>query len=161
MNPRNDGITIVPLTSSRISELGKLDSVCFSDPWSTESFASALENELYTYFIAVDTTLGNVCGYGGMISVLDSADITNIAVLPDYREKGIGSALLSELISAAEAKGAFSLHLEVRESNNAAKRLYEKFGFVIDGKRKNYYRRPTEDAILMTKSLAPNDRKEF
>ncbi|MBQ7124867.1 MAG: ribosomal protein S18-alanine N-acetyltransferase [Clostridia bacterium] len=161
MKPRNDGITIIPLTPSRISELTLLDSLCFSDPWSAESFASVLENSLYTYFIAVDSELGNVCGYGGLYSLLDSADIMNIAVLPDYRKRGIGSALLSELISAAKEKGVLSLHLEVRQSNDEAKRLYEKFGFVVDGIRKSYYRRPTEDAILMTKALSSNDRKEF
>ena len=160
MKPRNDGIIILPLDTAHIAEIVRLEARCFSNPWSSEAFASVCENAMYTYYMAIDSVSGSICGCGGMYTVLDSADITNIAVLPDYREKGIGSLLLEGLIEYAEKNGVTSLHLEVRESNSAARRLYEKFGFEIDGKRKKYYRRPTEDAILMTKRFYTGTEKE-
>ena len=97
---------------------------------------------------------GKVCGYGGIYTVCDSADVTTVAVLPDYRGRGIGLMIMSSLISDAEKRGAVAVHLEVRESNLPAIALYEKCGFTKDGRRKGYYRFPREDAVLMTKHIA-------
>ena len=82
---------------------------------------------------------------------VDEGDIGNVAVAPDSRRRGIGAALLKALFAESERRGAAVLQLEVRESNLAARRLYEKNGFEIVGKRKNYYEKPAEDAILMSK----------
>lgn len=161
MKSRNDGITILPLDFAHIAEIVRLEARCFSDPWGSEAFASVCENGMYTYYMAVDPVSGSICGYGGMYTVLDSADITNIAVLPDYRQRGIASQLLEALIKHAVQNGVAALHLEVRESNSAAHRLYMKFGFETDGRRKKYYRHPTEDAILMTKYLLAETKKEL
>ena len=88
---------------------------------------------------------------GGVILIADEGDIGNVAVAPDSRRRGIGAALLKALFAESERRGAAVLQLEVRESNLAARRLYEKNGFEIVGKRKNYYEKPAEDAILMSK----------
>ena len=143
-------ISLLPLASTQIRELSELEKICFSDPWSEESLSSVCENDRYAYFVAWDAQFEVICGYGGMYTVLDSAEITNIAVLPSYRRQGIATMLLKKLISSAGERGAEVLHLEVRESNAGARALYEKLGFVTDGKRKAYYRHPTEAAVLMS-----------
>ena len=96
---------------------------------------------------------GSLIGYAGMLTVLDTADITNVAVLPAFRCQGLARELMTALIAAAKAQGVTRLQLEVRESNTAARALYESLGFTVDGKRKRYYRRPDEDAVLMSLSL--------
>ena len=90
-------------------------------------------------------------GYVWARFVLDEGEIGNIAVAPEHRRCGVGAALLGALFAESERRGAAVLQLEVRESNLAARRLYEKNGFETVGKRKNYYEKPTEDAILMSK----------
>ena len=90
-------------------------------------------------------------GYVWVRFVLDEGDIGNVAVARNFRRRGIGAALLKALFAESERRGAVVLQLEVRESNLAARRLYEKNGFETVGKRKNYYEKPAEDAILMSK----------
>ena len=95
-----------------------------------------------------------VYGYVGLVMVPYEADITNITVSGECRRQGIATALLEELFCRCPEKGVTVVHLEVRESNAPARALYEKLGFVVDGRRKHYYTGPTEDAILMTKQLS-------
>ena len=94
---------------------------------------------------------GGLLGYVWARFVLDEGDIGNIAVAPGFRRRGAGAALLKALLEEAERRQAAAVQLEVRESNLAARRLYEKNGFETVGKRKNYYEKPAEDAILMSK----------
>ena len=94
---------------------------------------------------------GGLLGYVWARFVLDEGDIGNIAVAPGFRRRGAGAALLKALLEEAERRQAAVVQLEVRESNLAARRLYEKNGFESVGKRKNYYEKPAEDAILMSK----------
>ena len=94
---------------------------------------------------------GGFLGYVWARFVLDEGDIGNIAVAPGFRRRGAGAALLKALLEEAERRQAAVVQLEVRESNLAARRLYEKNGFETVGKRKNYYEKPAEDAILMSK----------
>ena len=89
-------------------------------------------------------------GYIGVQTVLDEGYINNVAVRPEYRRRGIAAALISLLAERAQAIGLAFMTLEVRESNVPAIALYEKLGFTTVGKRKNYYEKPREDAILMT-----------
>ena len=95
-----------------------------------------------------------VYGYVGLVMVPYESDITNITVSGECRRQGIATALLEELFRRCPEKGVTVIHLEVRESNAPARALYEKHGFIIDGRRKNYYTDPAEDAILMTKTLS-------
>jgi ribosomal-protein-alanine N-acetyltransferase len=144
-------MTLITPDISRASELAAIDAVCFTDPWSETSFREALGGEGYT-FVALEDS-GNLIGYAGMLTVLDTADITNVAVLPAFRRKGLAKELMTALMTTAKGQGVNRLQLEVRESNTAARALYESLGFTVDGKRKRYYRRPDEDAILMSKTV--------
>lgn len=94
---------------------------------------------------------GELLGYVWARFVLDEGDIGNVAVAPGFRRRGAGAALLEALLEEAARRQAAVVQLEVRESNLAARRLYEKNGFETVGKRKNYYEKPAEDAILMSK----------
>lgn len=138
---------IVPLDKSYLSKVVALEQKCFSDPWTKEMFEHELESALAVYFAALDGE--DVVGYAGMWKVLDEGHITNIAVSPCHRQKGIGTLLLKRLADEAKSLGILLLMLEVRKSNEAAKRLYSANGFVPVGVRKEYYSDNHEDAILM------------
>ena len=133
------------------SALAVIEKECFSCPWSEESFVECLNNDRF-YFVGLFED-NELIGYGGLVTVLDEGDIANIAVKADKRGKGCGRMLVSALESEAKKRGVVYLHLEVRESNSPARHLYESVGFEIDGIRKNYYQRPLENAVLMTKKL--------
>ena len=100
MESRADGITVVPLEHSRIGEIAAIEALCFSDPWSDASFFSAAENGMYSFYAAIDPVTGRVCGYGGMFTVCDSAEIATVAVLPEYRGRGIGLMIMNFLIKS-------------------------------------------------------------
>ena len=136
---------VVPMTMEDAKELAILDQLCFSVPWSEKSFLEEAKNPLATYFVAKEDE--KIVGYGGIWNVSGEGQITNIAVHPDNRKKGIASGILKELIS--NSKSCEKIFLEVRESNNAAICLYEKYGFEKCGVRKNFYHSPQENGIIM------------
>ena len=133
------------ITPDDCAELAALDKRCFAVPWSRQSFREETENRLATYIIAREDD--KIIGYCGFWRVGDEVQITNIAVLPEYRRCGTASAMIDEMI--AESADAEQIVLEVRESNLAAIGLYEKYGFECVGVRKNFYRSPTENGIVM------------
>ena len=133
------------MTTEDARVLAELDLLCFAVPWSEKSFLEEANNPLARYFVAKDEE--KIVGYGGIWLVSGEGQITNIAVHPEYRKKGIASAILEELIKSAE--GCEQIFLEVRESNTAAISLYEKHGFKNCGVRKNFYHSPTENGIIM------------
>lgn len=140
---------IIPMNESHVAQVAALEKQCFSDPWSENSVASELENPLSLWLIAEED--GAVCGYVGSQTVLDETDMMNIAVRPDCRRKGIAAALIAELVSRLKARGSRILRLEVRESNLPAIALYKAMGFTQLGLRKNYYRNPKENALILGK----------
>lgn len=140
---------ITNMNDGHVPQVAQLEKLCFSDPWSENSVASELENPLSIWLVAEEN--GAVAGYVGSQTVLDETDMMNIAVHPDYRRKGIAAALIEALIDGLKQKGSRSLTLEVRASNKNARSLYEKLGFCQAGIRKNYYRNPREDAIILRK----------
>ena len=140
---------MIPMNESHVAQVAALEKLCFSDPWSETSIASELENPLSLWLIAEEN--GAVCGYVGSQTVLDETDMMNIAVHPDCRRKGIAAALITELVSRLKARGSRVLRLEVRESNFSAIALYEALGFTQLGLRKNYYRNPKENALILGK----------
>ena len=146
-------IIIAPMRPCHVAQTAQLEAQCFSTPWSEKAFADAVESPNYEYIAAFDGTDGSLAGYAGMQVVLDEAEITNIAVSPSQRRRGIAYKLLEGLELLCRRKNVKYLHLEVRENNTAARKLYEKYGFGIDGIRKNFYQKPTENAVLMTKVL--------
>lgn len=139
---------LVKLTADHIPQMVELEKICFSLPWTADMIRSELNNPSCLYLAAVDGD--TLAGYIGVQTVLDEGYINNVAVRPEYRRKGIAAALISLLIDEARAIGLAFMTLEVRESNAPAIALYEKLGFTTVGRRKNYYEKPREDAILMT-----------
>ena len=139
----------VLMDDSHIAEIAALEKICFSDPWSEASISSELLNPLSLWLVALDDD--RVVGYVGSQSVLDGADMMNIAIDPAYRRRGVALELVERLEMALKEKGVICLALEVRASNAAAIALYEKLGFSVIGKRPNYYRHPKEDALIMRK----------
>lgn len=139
------------MTREDVPAIAELEKICFSDPWSESSIASELNNPLSEWLVAeVD---GAVAGYVGSQSVLDAADMMNLAVSPAFRRQGIGEALVSALIERLLQRNVIALLLEVRVSNSPAVALYQKMGFVQVGRRRNYYHNPKEDAFILRKEL--------
>ena len=143
-------VRIVPMNADHLDEIAELEQVCFSTPWSRNMLAEELDNACSAFLVALDDQ-GHVAGYAGLQVILDEGYITNIAVAESCRRKGLGRAMLGTLIDHCRENGASFLTLEVRQSNAPAIALYESMGFLPEGRRKNFYRQPTEDAILMTK----------
>lgn len=141
---------IRPMEDRDISTVEQIEKSIFSLPWSVKSFADAANTPENVYLVCECT--GEIAGYCGMWTVLGEGNITNIAVSPSYRRSGVAEALLKELERRARLKDVTIFFLEVRQSNEAAKRLYEKLGYSPIGVRKRFYEKPVEDAIVMSKS---------
>ncbi len=139
---------LIKLTEVHVPQMAEIEKICFSLPWSEDMIKSELNNPSCLYLAAVDGDV--LAGYIGVQTVLDEGYINNVAVRPEYRRRGIAAALISLLNEQAKAIGLAFMTLEVRESNAPAIALYEKLGFTTVGRRKNYYEKPREDAILMT-----------
>ena len=137
---------------NHLGQLAELEQLCFADPWGEADLAYELNDPLCLWLVTLDET-GRVVAYGGSRLVLDEADIMNIAVRPGLRRQGLGSALLFELLRRLTRLGARVVTLEVRESNDPARRMYEGFGFVQAGRRPGYYSHPKEDALLLRREL--------
>ena len=142
---------IVPMDKSHIEQIAALERECFSAPWTEGMLTDALYDPQACFIVAEDGQ-GGVLGYAGLHAVLDEGYIDNVAVEPAARRHGVASALLDVFCRFGAANLAF-LTLEVRASNAPAIALYEKHGFAQAGLRKNYYRDPKEDAVLMTKQF--------
>ncbi len=140
---------ITNMRQNHVSQVAELEKLCFSDPWSENSVASELENPLALWLVADDD--GKVVGYIGSQTVMDASDMMNVAVHPDHRKQGIATALIVGLVEELRRKGSRSLTLEVRASNENAIRLYRMLDFQEIGCRKNYYRNPREDALILRK----------
>ncbi len=141
--------TIVDMTSEHLVDICEISIFSFPIPWSYDSFKRELKNKLASYLVVIMDN--RVIAYGGIWVILEEAHITNIAVHPDYRCKGIGETLLNALLDKAYARGAKEITLEVRLSNLPAQWLYKKLGFSEEGIRKNYYEDNKEDALIMWK----------
>ena len=139
------------MTSGHLDDVYIIETECFSHPWSRQSLEEELNNETSLFLVAKE---GNeVIGYIGMSIVIDEGYIFNVAVRESYRNKGVATALINELVTYGKKNNFSFITLEVRESNLPAISLYSKFGFIKAGERKDYYSNPKENAILMTKYL--------
>lgn len=150
-------ISVRKMLLEDIEGVMEVDGDCFSIPWSRDSFLMELESTLSTYVVAVivndDGLSEKVIGYGGFFMVVDQVEITNIAVIGEYRGQGVGRSILEALIKLAVIGGGKVVNLDVRQSNEAAKALYYSYGFKLVGSRKGYYQKPDEDALLLTLDL--------
>jgi len=140
---------IRPMEKKDIVQVYEIEKSIFSIPWSVNSFIEASENENNIYLVCVEDD--EVTGYCGLWTVLGEGNITNIAVSGKHRGKGYGRALLKELENRGLEKKVVKFFLEVRQSNIIAKNLYISLGYKDIGIRKNFYERPTEDAVIMIK----------
>lgn len=143
-------IEIVPMTIDDVDGVLKVEEECFAIAWTRADFVREMtENKLAVYFVAKDGE--KIVGYAGMWHVVNEGQITNVAVINDYRQQNVGSALIEEMIKAAEERKMMGMTLEVKISNYPAQKLYSKYGFKPEGFRKNYYKDTNEDAIVMWK----------
>lgn len=130
----------------------RIEKGIFSQPWSEHAFVESLQNE-NTLFLVAEERLPSgqmqIAGYVGMYLAFDEGEITNVAVDEAFRNKGIGQALVEELIAQASQKNICRIILEVRVSNAPAISLYKKMNFKKIGTRKNFYDFPKEDADIM------------
>lgn len=145
-----DGVELRTPRASDLPAVAAIEEASFGDPWSANEFSSVLSVEHSIFLIA--ESRGEIVGYVIAIAVLDEAEILNVAVSPSRRGEGIGGDLLDEALKQVESRGAESVFLEVRVSNAAAKALYQSRGFAEMSKRKNYYRAPLEDALVMRRA---------
>ena len=132
-----------------LDQIELIERACFSVPWTRDQLAAQLDESRHVFLAAVQN--GVVLGYVGMMYVLDEGYIANVAVAPDARRQGVGRALIRTLLQRADDLALAFVTLEVRASNAPAIALYAGFGFEPVGRRKNYYDKPSEDALLMTK----------
>ncbi len=142
-------MTIETMNASHVAQIAQLEKVCFSAPWSERSIASELDNKLAFWLVAAEGD--TVAGYIGSQTVMDETDMMNVAVHPDFRRQGIAEALVNALVEQLKTMGSRCLTLEVRASNEPAIALYGKLGFGEIGRRRNYYRNPREDALILRK----------
>ena len=135
---------LTPARPEHIPAIAAMEEALFSDPWPSDMLARMMPN------ITVALEDGVPAGYIVFSSVLDEGSVDNIAVSPPFRRRGLADALLTDALDRGRAAGLSVVHLEVRDSNAPAVALYEKHGFKAVGRRRGYYTKPREDAILMT-----------
>lgn len=139
---------IIPMTIDTVPAVAALEQASFSTPWSEKSIREELNNEWAIWYVAMEEN--DLLGYIGVQYGLDGGDIMTIATAPEHRGNGIAKQLISVILEVFKEKALQYLTLEVRPSNASALCLYQKLGFREVGRRKKYYREPTEDALLLT-----------
>lgn len=132
-----------------IEQVSEIENATFSSPWSRQDFIDSLIREDTIYLVAYEED--KILGYCGLWNIVNEGNINNVAVAKEYRGSQIGFKMLTRLIELGNAQKIEAYTLEVRQSNNAAIKLYQKLGFVEEGLRKNFYENPKEDAIIMWK----------
>lgn len=145
-----------PMKQSDLPAILEIERRSFSDPWSEVSFIDELLTNDLAYYVVADVD-GQIAGYAGMWVVLEEAQMTNVAIHPDYRNRGLGKGIVVYLIELANELGASEMTLEVRKSNQIAQRVYRNLGFGVIGQRKGYYPDNGEDAILMGLQIKSKD----
>ncbi|MGN0460310.1 MAG: ribosomal protein S18-alanine N-acetyltransferase [Ruminococcus sp.] len=144
-------IKIVRMNENNIHSVKQIEDECFSNPWSFESLNAELSKVGACFYVAQNEN--DALGYIGCNMVLDEGYIANLAVKEIYRRQGVAEALLSKVIETAQENNLSFVTLEVRESNTPAISLYEKFRFTKQGVRKDFYRSPKENGLILTKFL--------
>ena len=123
----------------------------FTNPWTRDMYAWELQNKSVCHIYVVRMDDCRVAGFCAFWLVFDEVHINNVAMRPQFRQQGIGTALLQHVLAEARTLGARRATLEVRASNDGARRLYERLGFYVAGTRRNYYSHPVEDALILWK----------
>jgi ribosomal-protein-alanine N-acetyltransferase len=143
-------VTIEPLASEAdIEAIIAVEHASFTNPWTRDMYLAELENRGVSFFFVARDETRRIVGFCAFWRVLDELHINNLAVLPEARRTGVASALLRRVLAEGAKLGARRATLEVRRSNEIARRLYERFGFSVAGVRRAYYSQPTEDALVL------------
>jgi len=149
-------LRITQLTSpDQIASVLAIESASFTSPWTREMYLAELDNRNVSYCFLASFDDGPAIGFCSFWRVLDELHINNLAVLPDFRHRGVGSALLAFVLDEGARLGARRATLEVRRSNTPALMLYERHGFAVAGIRRDYYTNPQEDALILWKDQLP------
>lgn len=144
-------LNVRSMKSSDVESVARLEQQIFTDAWSEKSILDTMNQS--QAFILVSEEDNVINGYCIVYFVLDEAEIARIAVEPSMRKQGVGQELLRATCRVGMQKGIARILLDVRESNDSARRFYRAFGFEEDGIRKNFYQNPNERAVLMSMSI--------
>jgi len=137
-----------------LTELVRIETACFSDPWSAQGFAEVMSTPGSLALLGLGAGQQAI-GYLLARRVLDESEILNLAVVPGERRRGLGRQLLEQALTLLRREGIRQVYLEVRPSNDAAQALYRSFGFRPMGLRPNYYRSPREDGLVLCLTFPP------
>jgi len=158
-------LALRPGTERDVDAVARMETLCFTDPWSRSAFASLLGHRHVLFLVADWTTApphdercasrAELAGYVVAWLAADEAEIANLAVAPTLRGLRVGARLLDATLAELMVRGAATVYLEVRESNAAARRLYASRAFEEVGRRRKYYRRPQEDALVLRRDARP------
>lgn len=148
---KNNIIYVRRMEQEDILTVAHLEQECFCVPWSKAALTESYKQDIYSFFVAVIEE--KVIGYGGIYYTCDEGNITNVAVREQWRTRGVATMLLENIFENAAKRKCKEIYLEVRASNKKAISLYEKMDFVVLGRRKNFYDKPTEDALVLCKKL--------
>lgn len=151
-------ITIRRADSTDIDALTEMDHLCFTDPWSRESYRQELEDNAMAYYFIAEAA-GEPIGFAGLWKIVDEGHITNVAVCPGFRRHHAGKCLVEQLIKVTEKQGIVAYTLEVRATNQAAICLYRQLGFETEGRRRGYYADNGEDALIMWKRIETENQE--
>jgi ribosomal-protein-alanine N-acetyltransferase len=147
-----EGVRLRPATERDLPGIHGIEAATFADAWSLSGFRDVLDHP-HALLEVAESDSGELLGYAAAWFVADESEIANLAVAEPVRRRGVASLLLDRILAEAASFGARSVFLEVRESNEAGRKLYESRGFVASGRRKLYYRKPDEDALIMRRAL--------
>jgi [ribosomal protein S18]-alanine N-acetyltransferase len=142
-----------PATEGDLNQVVQIERACFADPWTEESFRRLLAGHSAIFQVVGYPPDFDVAGYVIAFAIGDDAELLNIAVSPAHRGKGLAGQMLDAVLIELGGRAVKNAFLEVRESNVAARALYGSRGFREIGRRRNYYRRPVEDALVMRRLL--------
>ena len=140
-------IVFRPMRAGDVARVAELERICFRTPWSYSSLLGELSNDVAYYIVA--ELEGTVIGYAGEWIMFDEAHMTNIAVDPGYRGRGVARRMIIALMREALSRGGERMTLEVRETNHTAQRLYASLDFAYAGTRKHYYTDTGENALIL------------
>lgn len=155
-------VLLRPAVAADINDIVRIERASFADPWTEESFRRILGGYSAIFQVIAMPPENQVAGYIIAFTIAPDAELLNVAVDPDYRGRGLAGQMLDAVLIQLAGGGVRTAYLEVRESNRAARALYGSRGFKEIGRRRNYYRRPVEDALVMRRVLdvAEDDEKE-
>ena len=144
-------IMIQPLTSADLDEVGPIEDASHKVPWTRKMFEEELNGNPFSNFYAIrDPADQKLLAYVCFWLVFEEIRFMNLSVSPNHRRQGLGEKLVRWVLEWGWGRGAYLATLEVRASNKAARRLYEKLAFVVAGTRSGYYGEPKEDALIMS-----------